>query len=174
MLRFKKNITELNALGYEINSKVISKTQDLFFNPGGYDYHLTANGNILAARISGIVNDTDKDYRTGSSNAGAYGYSYAPVDETDASTDYKATNLLTGEVVLSTDVISVNSSELVMFETLNMDRTVMMMYHILNSGDPAKVYTLLGASGMVNVFSNLEPDGTYLSDASYDIGVKII
>ena len=174
MLRFKKNITELNALGYEINSKVISKTQDLFFNPAGYDYHLTANGNILAARISGIVNDTDKDYRRGSSNAGAYGYGYAPVDETDVSTDYKATNFLTGEVVLSTGVISVNSSELVMFETLNVDRTVMMMFNILNSGDPAKVYTLLGASGMVNVFSNLEPDGTYLSDASYDIDVTII
>jgi len=176
VLRFMNKISDLNALGYEIDSRVIPINSDLFVSKLGYDYKLTINGSVLAVKLSGDVNVIDNNYKlTGSTvNSGAFGYNYNAISETDLSTDYIATDLDTDTVYTINDVINVLSTQELLFETLNKNRTAVLSWKIIDSSNQHIVNSLLGLSGFVSVFSNLNPDGTYLSDASYNIEINLI
>jgi len=176
VLRFKNKLSELTALGYEINSRVISVNSDLFVNKLLRDYSLTSNGQILANSLSGDINDIDIDYKSGTTlNSGAYGYNYIAISENDTSTGFITLNIDTNVTYTTSDTIYILSTQQILFQTLNKNRNNIFFWKVNNVNYPSVVVDiLLGSSGFIVFYSNLKNDGSYLSDATYDLEIIII
>lgn len=170
-LEFVKILTTIQNSGYEQDSKVMSLSTELFNNLNTKDFTLSASSENLARSVSGIISQYDHLYRTADNTtkyAGAYFYTFNLVDENDTGLDYTAINMFSNEEYSNADTIIAYSKDNIFLETKNINRSVVLFWSITNA-ESNKVLNILGRSGLIQVFSNLKPDGTYLSDATYTI-----
>jgi len=174
LIRFKLDLQSYNDLGYEINSKVIPLTSDVFSNISNNDYNLNILGASTLLCISGDIETIDINYNSGSTNTGAYGYNYTTIDETNTSTDFKITNIINDTNWNSSQQIVMYSTEKILVESLNLNRLILFKTIITNINDTSSKKLYIGKSGIVQLESNLNEDNTYQSDAIYSIDITKI
>jgi hypothetical protein len=171
LMRFKRDLTIYTALGYEINSRVIPLNYNIFNDYFNNDYNLTLNGYNLTETLSGDIDDIDVEYKSGSTfNAGAYGYFFNVISG-DTSTDWNLTVLDTNSGYTHEDIIYMNSSETILIETTNNEKTPLFLWKIYNKDNDTIKNIIIGKNGIATLYSNLNSEGLYLSDATYNIQI---